>query len=125
MEVIRILRTWIVIFIGELFFRANSLKDGFIMFGNIFKSFNPSIVWNGSALSWGIDLADWVVVFVMLIIVLIVGIIRERGVEITAALLEKPMILRWGLTFGLIMILLVFGLYGPGFQEVDLIYAGF
>lgn len=124
-EVIRILRTWIVIFIGELFFRANSLKDGFIMFGNIFKSFNPSIVWNGSALSWGIDLADWIVVFVMLIIVLIVGIIRERGVEITAALLEKPMILRWGLTLGLIMILLVFGLYGPGFQEVDLIYAGF
>ena len=124
-EIIRILRTWIVIFAGELFFRANTLKDGFMMFGNIFKSFNPSILWNGTALGWGLDFADWAVVFIMLIVVIIISVIKERGIDITKELLAKPLLLRWGLTLGLIMVLLIFGLYGPGFEEVDMIYAGF
>jgi len=124
-EITRILRTWIVIFAGELFFRANTLKDGFMMFGNIFKSFNPSILWNGTALSWGLDFADWAVVFIMLIVVIIISVIKERGIDITKELLAKPLLLRWGLTLGLIMVLLIFGLYGPGFEEVDMIYAGF
>lgn len=124
-EITRILRTWIVIFAGELFFRANTLKDGFMMFGNIFKSFNPSILWNGTALGWGLDFADWAVVFIMLIVVIIISVIKERGIDITKELLAKPLLLRWGLTLGLIMVLLIFGLYGPGFEEVDMIYAGF
>ena len=124
-EVIRILRTWIVIFAGELFFRADSLKDGFIMFGNMFKCFNPNILWNGTALGWGLDSADWAVILIMLIVVIITSVIKERGIDITKELLAKPIILRWGLTLCLIMVLLIFGLYGPGYQEVDLIYAGF
>lgn len=124
-EITRILRTWIVIFAGELFFRANTLKDGFIMFGNIFRSFNPSIFWNGTALGWGLDIADWAVVFIMLMVVIVVSVIKERGVDITGELLRRPLLLRWGLTLGLIMVLLIFGLYGPGFEEVDMIYAGF
>ena len=124
-EITRILRTWIVIFAGELFFRANTLKDGFIMFGNIFRRFNPSIFWNGTALGWGLDIADWAVVFIMLMVVIVVSVIKERGVDITGELLRRPLLLRWGLTLGLIMVLLIFGLYGPGFEEVDMIYAGF
>ena len=51
--------------------------------------------------------------------------IREKGVDVTDALLKKPLILRWALVLSLIVVITIFGLYGPGFEEVDLIYAGF
>ena len=124
-DIIRILRTWVVIFAGELFFRADTLTDGFIMFKKMFSGFSPAILWNGTALLWGLDKADWIVVLVCLLIVITVNVIREKGTDVSACLLQKPLVLRWALTFGLIFIILIFGLYGPGYQEVDLIYAGF
>ena len=124
-DIIRILRTWIVIFAGELFFRAETLTDGFKMFGRMFSGFRLSILWNGTALGWGLDKADWIVILFSLLIVIVVNVMREKGTDVAASLLQKPLVLRWALAFGLIFIVLIFGLYGPGYQEVDLIYAGF
>ena len=124
-DIIRILRTWIVIFAGELFFRAETLTDGVKMFGRMFSGFRLSILWNGTALGWGLDKADWIVILFSLLIVIVVNVMREKGTDVAASLLQKPLVLRWALAFGLIFIVLIFGLYGPGYQEVDLIYAGF
>ncbi len=122
---IRIFKTWIIIFAGELFFQAFSLKEGFRMVRDITKGFHISTLWNGDALTWGLDIYDWLVVLIMLITVIIINLIRERGVNITDALLRKPMLLRWALVLSLLMVITIFGCYGPGFEEVDLIYAGF
>ena len=93
--------------------------------GDIGKGFKLSILWNGEALKWCLDIYDWLIVLVMLIVVLVVNMIREKGVDVTDALLKKPLILRWALVLSLIVVITIFGLYGPGFEEVDLIYAGF
>ena len=122
---VRIFKTWIIIFAGELFFQSDSLAEGFRMFIDTFKGFKLSILWNGDALNWGLDKYDWLVVLAMLIVVIIINLIREKGTDITSALLRKPMLLRWGLVLALLMVITIFGCYGPGFEEVDLIYAGF
>lgn len=124
-NVIRILKTWIIIFAGELFFEADSLTEGFRMVRDIGKGFKLSILWNGTALEWGLDKYDWAVVAFALVIVIIVNIIREKGVDVTGALLRRPLLVRWGLVLSLLLVLTIFGCYGPGFEEVDLIYAGF
>ena len=95
------------------------------MFIDTFKGFKLSILWNGDALNWGLDKYDWLVVLAMLIVVIIINLIKEKGTDITSALLRKPMLLRWGLVLALLMVITIFGCYGPGFEEVDLIYAGF
>ena len=124
-DVIRILKTWIIIFAGELFFRADSLREGFRMMKDITKGHGISILWDGTALSWGLDAADWVVAGAFIIIVIIVNMIREKGVDINGAILRKPLVIRWALVLALIVGIMIFGQYGPGFEEVDLIYAGF
>ena len=124
-NVIRIFKTWIIIFAGELFFQASSLKEGFRMVRDIFHGFRLNILWKGDALTWGLDVYDWLVVLLMLITVVIINLIREKGVDITSALLRKPMLLRWALVLSLLMVITIFGCYGPGYEEVDLIYAGF
>ena len=50
----RILRTWVIIFTGELFFRANGLNSGVHMFLNFFHGFGISRLWDGSLLNLGV-----------------------------------------------------------------------
>ena len=53
------LKAWVIIFTGELFFRANGLRAGFHMFASIFKNFNIQNIWNGTLLKFGLDRADF------------------------------------------------------------------
>ena len=124
-NVIRILKTWIIIFLGELFFQAASLREGFRMVKDIASGFALKKLWAGSYPGWGLDKYDWLLVLVMLIAVIIINILREKGVNVADALLRKNILVRWALLFSLVMIIIIFGCYGPGFEEVDLIYAGF
>ncbi len=124
-DFIRILRTWIVIFMGELFFRADTLKDGFKMFANMWKGGSLGVITEKGFLSWGVDAADWIVILISLLVVIVVNVLKERGVDVMSRLLAKPMPVRLAVSFTLVVVLIIFGLYGPGYQEVDLIYAGF
>ena len=123
--VFRVLKTWIVIFTGELFFEAASLSDGFKLLHDMFKNFRISILWDGSMLEWGMDAADWIIVIAFLIIVGIVNMLREKGTDVCQKILSGPAAIRWGLGVALIVSILILGLYGPGFLEVNTIYAGF
>ncbi len=123
--VFRVVKTWGVIFLGELFFEANTVSDGFAMLGRLFSGFGASILSGARISQWGMDASDWVIVMVGLLIVGIINHYREKGVQIPDLLLQKPLALRWVAALSLILVIMIFGLYGPGYQEVDMIYAGF
>ncbi|MBE5870673.1 MAG: MBOAT family protein [Lachnospiraceae bacterium] len=122
---VRILKTWIIIFAGELFFRADYLKDGFQMFGAMFRDFSLVRLFTEDLPSWGLDGLDWLIVGVAFAVVILVNLMREKGKDILEELLNLPLILRFALVLTLALTILIFGLYGPGYEEVDMIYAGF
>ncbi len=122
---IRRAKTWIIIFTGELFFRADTLKAGISMFRSIFRKFSVAELFNGSFLSMGLDRLDWWVVAISMIIVIIVGALREKHENLVAWIAERKLPIRWTIYICLIVGVIVLGVYGPGHEEVDLIYAGF
>lgn len=61
-----------------MFFRAESLKAGFIMFGKIFTDFHISYFWN-HRFKLHLDAYDLIVALVGVLVVVIVGFIRERN----------------------------------------------
>lgn len=123
--ILRILKTWIIIFTGELFFRANSLRQGFSMFFAMFKDFHFSTFTDGSIYSLGISKADFLVAVIGAIIVFAVGIIREKHGNILEIIGGKRLCVRWTIYITLILAVIVFGAYGAGYTEVDFIYADF
>lgn len=124
-DIIRILKTWVIIFAGELFFRADTLSEAFRMIKDIGVGFTLKLPWGEDSTLWYLDKFDWIVVIVMLAVVAIINILREKEIDVTKALLKKPLPVRWALVLALLLVLTIFGCYGPGFEEVDLIYAGF
>lgn len=123
--VFRILRTWLIIFTGELFFRAESLRAGIAMFRSGFHHIGIQRLWDGTLLKMGLDQADWLVILAGIAVVFAADLLKEKNFDIKASLAKKSLPVRWAAFYGLIFAVLIFGAYGPGYQPVDLIYAGF
>lgn len=124
-RVIQILKTWIIIFTGELFFRANSLQNGIKMFQNMFRNFDLQKLWDGTLLTFGLDCADYYVVIAGCIVVAVVGMIKERNLLGEDGIQKLCFPVRWSIYYGLIFAVLILGAYGIGYQQVDMIYAAF
>ena len=122
---IRILKTWIIIFIGELFFRADGFRIGMQMFRSMFRGFSLQQLMDGRMMDLGLDLADYAAVSAGCLIVLLVDIMHERGIFGKDALGKLCLPVRWAVYYGLFFSVVIFGAYGVGYQSVDAIYAGF
>ena len=72
----QILKTWMIIFVGELFFRANGFRAGWHMFRSIFQNFELKKLWDGTLLTFRLDKADWMVIFAGCAVAAIVGMIK-------------------------------------------------
>lgn len=124
-KVLRIAKTWVIIFTGELFFRANGLLAGFSMFASIFHNFRLQALWDGTFLTLGLGRADYAAIFSACIVVGIVGFLRERNIAIIPKIQRMRLPVRWAVFYCLILAVIIFGAYGAGYQPADLIYAGF
>lgn len=121
----QICRTGVLVVIGELFFRADSVETGIGMFRRIFTHFSLSALKNGSLLELGADGYDYCIVAVILVLILVIGIVNEKNISIREASYNRGVISSYAVSLTLVMITVVFGAYGDGYLPVDPIYAGF
>jgi len=124
-RIIGAIRTTILVLFGELFFRAPSLKVGFIMLKRIFSDFSLESIKDKFILQLGLDGKDFLIIGIVLLIVFVISLLREKQVQIREAIAKWPIGFRWGLYYVLILGVLIFGAYGPGYVPVDPMYADF
>ena len=122
LDTLRIFKTWIIIFTGELFFRAESLPAGISMFTSIFTDFIPE---NIGSISLGIGYADVFAIVLGCVLVGIVSTLKEKNIDLKEKLSTLKTPVRWAVYYALIFMIIILGAYGTGYQPVDLIYAGF
>ena len=73
----------------------------------------------------GFDVKDAVIVVIGVIIVLIISILQEKGINIREKIAAGPVVARWGFYLVAVLCVIVFGAYGMNYIPVDPIYAGF
>lgn len=121
----QILRTFLLVCLGELFFRADGLRAGLSMARRIFTDFSLDSLWKGTLFTYGMDLPDYGIVGVTLLLVFLVGLLQEKGIPLRQRLRERHVVIRFAAAYGLILFLVIFGAYGIGYLPVDPIYAAF
>ena len=121
----QLVRTFILVCIGELFFHANGLWAGLQMFGRILTTTSLASFQDGTLFSQGLDAQDFIIVLLSLGIVLWVSIQKERQVSIRQMIAAKPIPIRWACYYALILMIIIFGAYGYGYIPVDPMYANF
>ena len=121
----QMVRTAILVCVGELFFRANGLRAGLAMFHTMVTDFSLNTLRDGTFLTLGVDGKDWLIIAVMLAVVTLVGSLQERGVPVGQKLVESRLWVRVPVYYAMILAVVIFGAYGTGYVPVDPIYAGF
>lgn len=124
-RILAMIRTSILVCIGELFFRADGLRIGFSMFYKMvtdfhFESFSTSL-WTQLHL----DIQDLILVLVSLVLVFVISVFKEKKIHIRQKVAVFPIVLRWSLYYGLLFAVIVFGAYGTGYVPVDPMYASY
>ena len=132
-RVFQVLRTGFLVILGEIIFRADSMGMAFTMFRKIFTDFGDPFsayypfrdALNTLLECCLCDVWDLAIVAVTVVVVFAVSLLQERGTQIRASIARRPTWLRWAIWYALILFIIIFGAYGPGYTPIDPMYANF
>ncbi len=95
------------------------------MMGRIAGDFTIEAFTTGSALQIGFGVGDGLIVTLFMMLVLAVGVAKERGCNLWEWATAQSALLRWSLVILLFVGTVTFGAYGLGYTPVDPMYAQF
>lgn len=124
-KLFQIARTFLLISIGRIFSRADSLTDSLNMLRNMVSEFNPWVLTDGSIYKLGLEPRQLFMVFLVILVVLVVSLLQESGMKIRETLAKQNILFQWLIIIGAIIFLLIYGAYGGEFNAADFVYQQF
>lgn len=118
------LRVFVLVCIGNMFFRLDNMVTTFQVMKDSLH-WNPWIFFDGSLYNLGIDRKNFWAMIVGLIILLIVSILQEKGKGVRERLEAQNLVFRWIVLLGLMFGILIFGVYGFGYDAAAFVYQRF
>lgn len=117
-------RTFLLIALGECLTMATTLSGMLLIYKRMLFHFDyPALIlgWN----QYGLQTSDWLCLIAGVIVMICVSMKQESGVRIREALGRQSLWFQWLVTIGIILVILVCGIYGPGYNAASFIYGGF
>ena len=126
-KVFQIVRTFVLVLIGFVFFRSSNVPDALDMFAAIGRA--GQTMSGAGLLAIGLDVGNLVVLVLGVFALMAVDIYKYRPSEndapksVIAVIESKPVVLRWAVFMLLLLAVLLLGRYGLGYDAGSFIYA--
>lgn len=118
-------RTWMIVFAADVLIRSESLAKA----GDIFVSFvtrlQPGRLLSSAVTSYGLSRYDFMLLFFALLIWLAVSLLEERGLDARNVIADRPVVIRWFCYYGIVLLLLITGIYGGSYDTAAFMYQSF
>ena len=121
----QMITTFFIVSVGRFFSRASSFKAAIRMIIRSFTTFKLSDFISINFNDFGLDNSQMFILVISLAILLIVELLQEKGVNVRISIAKQDFIFRWSLFLALIFAVIIFGVYGIGYNSNDFIYMGF
>lgn len=125
----QMIRTFLLVCVGRCFSRLDTVANGLLVCKRFLTAFlRPGsllLFLRDDLLSLGLDAPSLVVLALALLVLLTASILQERGVHIRETLARQNLPFRWLVYLGGFIIVVVFGVYGAGYDASTFIYKGF
>ena len=119
------LRVFVLVSVGNMFFRLNSLSETIRAIKIGFAVWNPWIFFDGSMVKVDVTHADLNIIIFGVFLLFVVWILQEKYTYARVWIQRQILPFRWIVWLGLAVLILVYGNYGPGYDAADFIYRGF
>lgn len=90
-----------------------------------FHPTNPWIFFDGTLFEAGLNEKNFTVLFISLLILLVADLFKYNKIVISDVILRQDMPIRWLCFVGGIVLVLIFGLWGPAFDKASFVYFQF
>lgn len=123
-KAIRVVRTFLLVMVLNLFDCYVKVGETLTGLASIFVEGNWGVIFDGSMLNFGVSAADYMMALLGTLAMLAVSLLQRKG-SVREMILTKPYVVRaiiWG---GLFVIIVVFGSYGVGYDAAQFIYNRF
>ncbi|MBQ8164515.1 MAG: MBOAT family protein [Clostridia bacterium] len=107
-----------------VFFRAGSLGTAIKYIAGMFTGWKPWTITDGTLFNVGIEPIEWNILFISVLVLVIVSVYRERG-KTCDDFVKINTVFRYAICLVLIIVIVVFGIYGAEYSDSAFIYAGF
>lgn len=123
MKPVRLLRTWLLVALPQAFAFTSGPRQGCAILAQVFGSW--SLADFGRRMSAILEPREWIILAAALVILLLVDLLCEKGIDVCARLAAAPVWVRWPVLLALILIVMIFGIYGPGLDSAAFVYTQF
>lgn len=124
-KLFQIVRTFLIVLVGYVLFRGNGLMAAFKMIKSMFTVYNPWVFTDGTLMTLGLDAANWNVLILSMLILLAVSIANENGINVRERISQQNIIFQWICYLAGIFAVLIFGIYGSGYDASAFMYLNF
>lgn len=113
---------FVIISLLWVLFKASTMEQAINIYRSlVFNSFSFE-----SLFKMGLDLSDFIILMITIVIVNVVDLLEDKyGLNIVDIVYERNLIVRWILLYILIFTIIIFGIYGPGYDASSFIYTNF
>ena len=120
----QMLRTFALCCVGRVFSRAGDLAAAFGIFKNMFSGLGMKYVAGGQLYCYGMEKMDFLVALIAMGILWAVDLLQEK-MPLRETIAKQNLVFRWVLIYGCLFAVIIFGVYGPGYDASSFIYGQF
>jgi D-alanyl-lipoteichoic acid acyltransferase DltB (MBOAT superfamily) len=121
----KVLVTFVLVDFTWIFFRADSMTQARDILSRIIHMNDAQLLANGTLYDLGLNRKNLVVLAVALLVLLGADLAKYRGLRLREVILDCNVVLRGGICLIAVLSILVFGIWGSGYQATNFIYFQF
>lgn len=124
-KVAKIVITFLLIDFSWIFFRAGSTYSALRIVKSIFTASNIGVLFDGSLYQCGLSQKNFCVMLLCIGILMFADICKYKKIQISTLILKQEYWCRWLIISLSVCLILLFGIWGVGYEEAKFIYFQF
>lgn len=124
-EIWQVVRTLIIALIGRLWIVSGSLGNCRIIWRHILDETHIGFLFSSRKYDCGLNIQNFRLAIIAIGILWAVDFAHEKNVKIRDFIASRPILIRWFIYYIAIFSIIIFGIYGPGYDASNFVYGWF
>lgn len=118
--------TFLTVSLLWIFFRSDTLSMAKVCLINLFTGWQGFYYVKEFFFAMGLDRVQMLLALFFILVLFLISLVSEwKKKEAALWIYEAPLPIRWGICVGMVLAVMVFGMYGPGYDASSFIYVNF
>lgn len=121
----QVLRTFVILVFGRYLIKSSSLTQAIDLWKRTFTKWDFTLIYNGRLLEYGLDRRNFYLMLALILLVIIIDILNDKKIYVRDLLANSNIVCRCLVYVTVLLLIVVFGVYGKEYGATSFIYAGF